>query len=79
MKNLFLFCKRLLKEESGQAISEYSAVLALVALAVALLVGSSGCYRQELSRSFRNAASQVQRMTKKSSSSLPIQPYHFIG
>ena len=49
--------KRLLKEESGQGITEYGAILAFVAVLVALLFGLA---QGALQNSIRNAFSSVE-------------------
>jgi len=59
--------KRFLVEESGQAIVEYGAILAFVAVLVAMVfTATTGGLRQALSAAFSTIVSQVNNMAAHS-------------
>lgn len=59
-----------LKDESGQGITEYGAVLAFVALLVAVVFGfARGALQSTLSQSFSTVVSQLNALNAYSASS----------
>ncbi len=60
-----------LKDESGQGITEYGAVLAFVALLVAVVFGfARGALQKTLSQSFSTVVSQLNALNSYSAASL---------
>lgn len=60
---------RFVKDESGQGITEYGAILAFVALLVALVFGfAQGTLSQAISTAFSNVVNQLNRLNSAAAS-----------